>query len=316
MSLHTEIATVTSVKQWQDLASRTFVPLTCRAASPGFEASLRTVEMLHRLTITEVDTGPVVVQRLDDASHQGDGSLLLIIQEDSTSTVVQDGRSSVLAPGTAAILDTRRPYEIGSDSAQRQIVARLQPQVLAVLEGWIESITATTIAESQPLLGVFRGIAESVTHGTDMSEAGRHEVGSHAVDMLVAMMHDVARTTRGQRKALHSDVVTRCSEYIEERLGDPGLSVSALASHEHVSVRTLHHAFESTGHTPGAFIRRERLRRARQLLEETDRTVAQIVHLCGFGDSTAFARAFRKQYGMPPTAWRAQSRDRALARPE
>ncbi len=47
-----------------------------------------------------------------------------------------------------------------------------------------------------------------------------------------------------------------------------------------------------------------RMRRARQLLAESDRTIAEIGEACGYPDLAYFTRAFREIHGSPPGQWR------------
>ena len=41
-------------------------------------------------------------------------------------------------------------------------------------------------------------------------------------------------------------------------------------------------------------------------MTSSDRTVADIATSCGFSDASHLGREFRKQYGMPPVAFREQ----------
>jgi AraC family transcriptional regulator, positive regulator of tynA and feaB len=86
------------------------------------------------------------------------------------------------------------------------------------------------------------------------------------------------------------------------RLADPNLSPALLAGELHVSVRTLHRAFAAVGESAAAYIRRQRLERARAELAAAGRPdVSQVAARWHFADSSHFIRAFRKQYGDTPT---------------
>ncbi len=75
------------------------------------------------------------------------------------------------------------------------------------------------------------------------------------------------------------------------------------------------------GVTPGQFISNARLSAAARLLRETDLSVSEIAHACGFYDHSAFARAFRSATGVTPSAYRndqvrdEERRDRKSFRP-
>ena len=59
------------------------------------------------------------------------------------------------------------------------------------------------------------------------------------------------------------------------------------------------------GVTPIQLIAKTRLAAASRLLRETDRSVAEIAHECGFYDHSAFTRAFRAVTSVTPTQFRA-----------
>lgn len=53
-------------------------------------------------------------------------------------------------------------------------------------------------------------------------------------------------------------------------------------------------------------IRRERLERARYLLLQTSLSMAEVAGRAGFGDQYQFSTAFRRSFGLPPSAFRDQ----------
>ena len=60
------------------------------------------------------------------------------------------------------------------------------------------------------------------------------------------------------------------------------------------------------GLTPNQFITTSRIAAASRMLRETESTVAEIAHACGFYDHSAFTRAFRSATGMTPSEFRKQ----------
>ncbi len=58
------------------------------------------------------------------------------------------------------------------------------------------------------------------------------------------------------------------------------------------------------GITPGQLIAKTRIAAASHLLRETNRSISEVAHACGFTDHSAFTRAFRTITGVTPTQFR------------
>lgn len=83
------------------------------------------------------------------------------------------------------------------------------------------------------------------------------------------------------------------------------LRPSQVARHVAASERTLQRRFkESLGHSIVREIVLQRVRRAKQLLVDTDRLVKQIARDVGFGDSQQFCRTFQRLEGVSPNTYR------------
>jgi AraC-like DNA-binding protein len=54
------------------------------------------------------------------------------------------------------------------------------------------------------------------------------------------------------------------------------------------------------------YIRTQRLRRAQRLLRSTEMPITEVAFACGFGASSLFNTAFKKEVGIPPTQFRKQ----------
>ncbi|MEU7025481.1 helix-turn-helix domain-containing protein [Streptomyces sp. NPDC046275] len=138
----------------------------------------------------------------------------------------------------------------------------------------------------------------------------------------------VARTTA--RLALVDDARTSQTPYVDPALlPQPGSEFSqrvmrhldqnlaarydlaALAAAFGVSTRTLLRRFSAeTGRTPLAHLQAARVRRARHLLETTDRTVAAVAAQVGYRDPGTFAALFARHTGHRPGAYRTAFRRR------
>ncbi|MEU2207437.1 helix-turn-helix domain-containing protein [Streptomyces hygroscopicus] len=95
---------------------------------------------------------------------------------------------------------------------------------------------------------------------------------------------------------------------------DRPISLSELAAQEAMSVRTFTRRFrEEVGVSPGQWLTRQRVERARHLLEDTDQSVEQVAREAGFGSPASLRQHFQAAVGVSPTAYRRTFRSGAEA---
>ena len=93
-------------------------------------------------------------------------------------------------------------------------------------------------------------------------------------------------------------------DWARKRLAEP-LEIDRLAKHAAMSERTfLRHFQDGVGMTPMAWLQRERMYRAREMLEATDRSLADIAEHCGYQSLETFRVAFKRIVGTTPAAYR------------
>jgi AraC family transcriptional regulator len=90
---------------------------------------------------------------------------------------------------------------------------------------------------------------------------------------------------------------------------DADVSLAALASDAGLSRFHFCRAFkESTGLSPHAWLRQQRLERAMNRLCETDASIESVAAELGYASQTAFTAAFKKLTGDTPSEWRRRMR--------
>jgi transcriptional regulator GlxA family with amidase domain len=92
--------------------------------------------------------------------------------------------------------------------------------------------------------------------------------------------------------------------WVLERL-DRALTVQDLARQTNMSSRNLARHFKSvTGTTPLQWLLTQRIRRAQELLENSDDSIDAIAQAAGMGTSTTLRRHFNRTVGVPPETYR------------
>lgn len=128
------------------------------------------------------------------------------------------------------------------------------------------------------------------------------------------VLRTVVRKPGGEIEQLAS-VRSRTDAIIYEQASDPLLTPAAIASQLNVSLRQLYRAFNGT-ESPAARIRRRRLDRAAELLStrSPQPQVEWVAQECGFTSAEYFSRAFRREFGISPRAYRSAHRDAPVRR--
>ena len=155
-------------------------------------------------------------------------------------------------------------------------------------------------------------LADLLRLGVEESRAGRP--GSQS---MLAKLSELAFTEALRRYAqsrptdlkgwlagLQDDYVARALAQLH---GDPtrGWTVEELAREVALSRSALAERFTATiGEPPMQYLTRWRLTLAAQALRARSDSIARIAERSGYDSEASFTRAFKREFGMPPTTWR------------
>lgn len=107
--------------------------------------------------------------------------------------------------------------------------------------------------------------------------------------------------------SLDEKLIENAIKYVEANISRPELSVEEL-SHE-LGMSRVHlykKLLQITGKTPIEFIRIIRLKRAAQLLRESQRNVSEIAYEVGFNNPKYFSKYFKEEFGLLPSVYQEQ----------
>ena len=115
---------------------------------------------------------------------------------------------------------------------------------------------------------------------------------------------DVIERESSKAIGFYDDFVQKCLQQIDRELAQ-GINASKLASAMDVSRRTLEMKISrELDTTPSTLIDDAKLRRAKQLLSDTDLFLEDIAKRTGFSSASAFTRFFRRHVGSSPSVYR------------
>jgi AraC family transcriptional regulator len=103
----------------------------------------------------------------------------------------------------------------------------------------------------------------------------------------------------------HSDCIENVKLYIREHLNEP-LPRDVLAEVAGFSIPHFHRVFTAqTGESAASYIRRMRLERAARKLRMGAVDITEVALAAGYDSHAAFGKAFKGQFGLSPSEFRA-----------
>ncbi len=123
--------------------------------------------------------------------------------------------------------------------------------------------------------------------------------------LLFLILSDVCYTIHNEASTNpESKILTETCKYIQENFHRP-ISIKELANNVSLSPSYFLKMFKKNANTtPTEYIISIRLSNAKQLLSESNLTIAQIAEACGFNDASYFSYYFRRCFGIKPSEYR------------
>lgn len=101
------------------------------------------------------------------------------------------------------------------------------------------------------------------------------------------------------------DFIDEVQQYVDSRIGEGDVDLADLAARFGVTRATFtRRVKQHTGLTSAAYITSRRIRKACQLLQTADMTVAQVAEACGYSDTAYFIMVFRKSMNKTPKQYK------------
>lgn len=208
--------------------------------------------------------------------------------------------------------DTSHPFT-GWTADGGETASQLLVQIPKALFPLPPRTTGKLVAERLPgregigaLLANF--LADLTRHAPTYQPADVARLATITVDLVAAACaHHFEAEPVLPGEARRRVLRTRIHDFVQRRLGDPGLSPGAIAAAHGISLRYLHDLFHGEGVTVAAWIRQRRLERCRRDLADphlTGRSIERIAVRWGFPSAVHFSRVFRAAYGIAPRDYR------------
>lgn len=266
------------------------------------------VKAVGPLSVQSLRHSAVAVRRTPRlARDDSPPSLFVVVKRAGSSTVVQDGRESVVGPGSLFLLSSTKPSLVLSDGNGHQDVVQIPVPHLAVPDAALRQALALCLGPELPLAGVLGRFIDSLTTVPEMHPAEAAHLARATVDLVRGLITTAVGDPRPARDSLDATLTLRVTDYLHANWREHDLTAERLAVAHHISTRQLYRVLAAQGISLGDWLRERRLEASRDELTRTGAaagTVAGVGRRWGFADATNFGRAFKATYGLTPLKWR------------
>jgi len=207
----------------------------------------------------------------------------------------------VLPPGT------RVGFRLKEALEYQQLSLELQPDFVLGAAGLGTSVSFD-IAETRDYRDPLSWQLARVIYGECIGQAPRGILYTETAATLLAIhlvrnLSTVTCLKEIRRGGLPPSLLRRACDYMISRLGED-ISLHQVAASVQLSTAHFSTAFkQSSGVAPHAWLRRQRIERAKTLFQDPSLDLTQIAMTLGYANQSSFGVAFRRETGLTPTEW-------------
>jgi pimeloyl-ACP methyl ester carboxylesterase/AraC-like DNA-binding protein len=260
----------------------------------------RAMVSVEGLPPAELDAGSIVILPRNEAHLLASRIGLPPADVSEISWVTEQGvhRVSTGSPGEKT--EVWCGFLGTNDTTDHPLLEALPPMLVLNVDGsqaeWLES-SLRFLSESKPSPEIVARLAELF-----LGQAIREFV------------EKIPPNARGWLRGLTDPAVSKALSMIHNHYAED-LDIETLAREAGVSRTILGERFgELIGESPMRYCARWRMRMACNILRDGKQNSANVAHAVGFGSEAAFNRAFKREYGVPPAAWRKRAEAEEEAR--
>jgi AraC-like DNA-binding protein len=304
-----EIAEGERLAAWREVLSQMLLNVSIEPLSKQafqVDASLRAVPGIR---FGMAVFGPCVSHRTPEMTIADNEDFYLLINTEGPFSVLQANTSTTLSEGDACFLSCSQPVDLLRPASGRLIFARFEYEALAALMPDIDGYSGHFIRSGNDALLLLTAYLRDLGDKQSLASHGlRTLVIAHIYGLLELALRSSKKGTEARTGDRSGTIQLRSlKKYILSNLASPGLSITAVSDATGLSARHIQRLFVAEMTTFSKFVLLSRLQNVHAALEDPkqrQRGVADIALAQGFGDVSAFNRAFRRHYGASPSAIR------------
>lgn len=293
---------------WNAVIAEAYFPLDLT-----FRDSARFEGRLEMGNVGDVSLSRLQTEALQYERHRhhiagaSEEQYLITIPRRSPVDFRQSGREVRCDPGGFILERADEPYRFSYSSANDLCVLKVAKPVLATKLRSPDRFCAQVFDARDGIGSLFITMAQQIqaTGATDAVSGA--VLGRHLVELLALSLDRTSDVEQGTGSSVRAAHRRRAEAMIRRELSNPDLSPETIAEAVGISKRYLHELFAEANCTVSQFVREERLRAARDLLQMPNPgQMSDIAYRFGFSDQAQFSRLFKAMFGQTPSSFRAQ----------
>jgi AraC-like DNA-binding protein len=299
--------TAARLRSWSDILATTHLAFDVTPTwrtPPRFQAAV-TRRTIGDLALVDCAASPFLGHRDggvigSDADHGHENVLGFQFVCKGVELVREGDRQLALKPGDIVLWDGLQPTEIEiAEAFYKRTLLFPRDRVLAVCPrlGGLDSLPSLDGSASARLLVRFMNALAAEMPALDATAGAA--AANAALELLRAAVEPALPSDRAATRAAMRAEIGR---YVRAHLQDPQLGPASIARAYAMSVRTLHALFEDVDASVASLVRRERLARCLEDLQQPNGgSVTEIAFRWGFCDAAHFSRVFKREFGATPS---------------
>jgi len=271
----------------------------------AFDASLDLMQFASLRLVRMAGDTPFVAHRRGPGARE---RVSLLLQNEGRCTVTDHHGASVqLVAGDACLLPSEHGLMIARTTAFRQTVVDVPIADLAhSMARWRAVADSARHCDRKRVGAVNDLLRFAFEHCGHLDRDCCARLAATLIQLIDAML-DEPLAAGAPSAAAQSRVVTfhrqRIERYVGEHLRDPELSVERIAHGLGLSTRYIHNLFAADGKGVMHWVMTQRLSACqREISTRGARSISEVAYAWGFNSPAHFSRAFKKQFGMCPSA--------------
>lgn len=297
---------------WSDFSQRGVVGLETLPHCKPSDFEFRSTGVIQDgLGIMTIRASPCLIERDPDrAPNLWSDTVMVNFVKSGRLLIEQDGRSTVLNAGDGALCVADRPYTLQLDGGFNGIVLKFSRRYFSARSD-LRRLTARSLSSISRMGSLLFNYACKLENVVPILDAQTNrQVIRNFVDTIETSIYASDIGDNWHRPQYKQEIFARITMFVNEHLHDPQLAPGRVSDHFKLSPRYVGKLFMAEGTTLRRYIREQRLEKSAAALRDAAQfgeAITDIVHRYGFKDPAHFARAFRMQFGMTPTAYRKSS---------